>query len=51
MEQAFKVCTVLEMTAKIYRMALSVGEPYVLEDNLVSIMKDYAENHYGQDKP
>ena len=50
MEQAFKVCTVLEMTARIYHLALAVGKPVVLPDDLVACMKDFAENHYGQDK-
>ena len=50
MEQAFRVCTVLEMTARVYQMALAVGQPHVLEDELVAAMKDFAENHYGQDK-
>ena len=50
MEQAFRVCTVLEMTAQIYYMSLSVGKPVVLPDNLVAYMRDFAENHYGQGK-
>lgn len=50
MEQTFRVCTVLEMTAHIYYMALSVGKPCVLSDELVSAMRDFAENHYGQGK-
>lgn len=50
MEQAFRVCTVLEMTAQIYYMALSVGNPVVLPDDLVAYMRDFAENHYGQGK-
>lgn len=50
MEQAFKVCSVLEMTARIYHMALTVGKPAVLPDDLVAYMKDFAENHYGQGK-
>ena len=48
MEQAFKVCTVLEMTAEVYRLALSVGEPVVLPDNLVDEMWDFANNRYGK---
>ena len=47
MEQAFKVCTVLEMTAEVYRLALSVGEPVVLPDELVDEMWDFANNRYG----
>jgi len=50
LEQAFKVCTVLEVTAKIYRMALAIGEPHVISDDLVAAMRDFAVNHYGQDK-
>ena len=48
MEQAFKVCTVLEMTAEVYRLALSVGEPVVLADELVDEMWDFANNRYGK---
>ena len=48
MEQAFKVCTVLEMTAEVYRLALSVGEPVVLPDKLVDEMWDFANNRYGK---
>jgi len=50
MDQAFRVCTVLEMTARIYHLALAVGKPVILPDDLVACMKDFAENHYGQDK-
>ena len=48
MEQAFKVCAVLEMTAEVYRLALSVGEPVVLADELVEEMWDFANNRYGK---
>ncbi len=47
-EQAFKVCTVLEMTAEVYRLALSIGEPVVLADELVDEMWDFANNRYGK---
>lgn len=50
MDQAFKVCTVLEMTAQIYQMTLAVGTPHVISDEQVAYMKDFVENHYGQDK-
>lgn len=49
-DEAFKVCTVLEMTAKIYRMALSVGRPSVISDENVVSLRDFMEHHYGQDK-
>ena len=48
MEQAFKVCTVLEMTAQIYQQTLLLGEPHVLSDDLVDEMWDFANNRYGK---
>ena len=48
MEQAFRVCTVLEMTARIYYQALSIGTPHVLSDELVDEMWDFANNRYGK---
>ena len=48
MEQAFKVCTVLEMTAQIYQQALLLGEPHVLSEELVDEMWDFANNRYGK---
>lgn len=50
LDQAFKVCTVLEMTAQIYQMALSIGKPVEISEENVAIMKDFVKNHYGQDK-
>lgn len=50
MDVVFKVCMVLEMTAKIYYKALSIGEPVVIKDEQVAFMKDFVANHYGQDK-
>ena len=48
MEQAFKVCAVLEMTAEIYQRALALGVPHVLPDELVDEMWDFANNRYGK---
>lgn len=48
MEQAFKVCTVLEMTAQIYHLALNIGRPVVLDDEQVDAMWDFANNRYGK---
>ena len=48
--EAFKVCTVLEMTAEIYYKALMIGKPCIIDDEKVAFMRDYALNHYGQDK-
>ena len=50
MDSAFRVCTVLEMTAKIYHKALAIGEPEAIDDEKVSFMNDFAANHYGQGK-
>ena len=48
MEEAFKVCAVLEMAAEIYRLALQIGTPHVLEPELVAEMWDFARNRYGK---
>lgn len=48
MEQAFKVCAVLEMTAEIYQKALAIGQPHVLSPELVEEMWDFANNRYGK---
>ena len=48
MEQAFKVCAVLEMTAEIYQRALMLGQPHMLSDDLVDEMWDFANNRYGK---
>ena len=48
--KAFKTCAVLEMTAQIYQMALAIGKPHVIPDDLVAFMRDFAENHFGQGK-
>ena len=47
---AFKVCNVLEMTAHIYYMARSIGEPEPISRENVEYMRDFAANRYGQDK-
>ena len=49
-EQAFKVATVLEITARICYMAKQIGEPIQISDSNLKAMDDYAKNHYGQDK-
>lgn len=50
MDAAFRVCTVLEMTSKIYYMARCIGRPAPISAALVASLKDFAENHYGQGK-
>lgn len=51
MEAAFKVATVLEVTAQIYNLIEATGnQPKEISEENKAIMKDFAENHYGQDK-
>ena len=47
-DHAFRVCTVLEMTAKIYYMALCIGDPEPIDDEKVAFMADFVKNQYGQ---
>jgi L-fuculose-phosphate aldolase len=49
-DTAFRVCEVLEMTAQIYRKALTIGEPNVISQDNVAYMKDFMEHHYGQNQ-
>lgn len=48
MDTAFRVCTVLEMTAEIYQKALAIGKPEPIDEDKVLFMKDFVANHYGQ---
>ena len=48
MDGAFKVSTVLEMTAHIYQLARAIGKPVIITDDLVAIMNDFAYNQYGK---
>lgn len=49
MEGAFKVAKVLELTAQIYQMILTMGqEPVLLSDENIKIMQDFAKYKYGQ---
>ncbi|MBQ3404607.1 MAG: class II aldolase/adducin family protein [Oscillospiraceae bacterium] len=50
MDEAFKVSTVLEMTAQIYQMSLTIGKPFIISDENVAYMRDFITNHYGQGK-
>lgn len=50
LEKAFKVAKVLEMTAQIYHMCLTIGTPYKISDENIATMLDFAQNHYGQNK-
>ncbi|MBP3873976.1 MAG: class II aldolase/adducin family protein [Lachnospiraceae bacterium] len=47
-DRAFRVCTVLEMTARIYYKALCIGDPKPIDDDKVAYMVDFVRNRYGQ---
>ena len=48
MPTALTVCHVVEKTAHIYIMALSIGTPQLLSAEDIKAMQDYKKNHYGQ---
>lgn len=48
MPTALTVCHVVEKTAQIYIMALSIGTPQLLSAEDIKAMQDYKKNHYGQ---
>ncbi len=50
METAFKVCFVVEKSARIYLLAKSAGTPHIISDEDIRFMQDFAKYHYGQDK-
>lgn len=48
MDTAFKVCTVLEMTAQIYYMAKSIGTPKPIPQEKIEYMQNVTVKNYGQ---
>ncbi len=48
LKECFKVASVLETSASIYRMALSIGKPIGIDPESIKWMRDFALNHYGQ---
>ncbi len=50
MNAAFKVCKVLEMTAQIYYMARSIGEPKAIPQDKIDYMQNVLCKTYGQTK-
>lgn len=48
MDTAFKVCTVLEMTAQIYYMARCIGKPVPIDAEKIAYMKEFVSKSYGQ---
>ncbi len=51
MDAAFKVCTVLELTARIlYMIEATGGKPCPISDENIAAMQDFVRYHYGQGK-
>lgn len=51
MDAAFKVCTVLEVTARIlYMIEATGGKPVPVSAENIAAMQDFVKNHYGQGK-
>ncbi|MCD6122389.1 MAG: class II aldolase/adducin family protein, partial [Spirochaetales bacterium] len=48
LKDALKISYVVEKTAQVYIMAKSIGTPYLISDEDVKAMQDFARNHYGQ---
>ncbi len=48
MKTAITVCHVVEKSAHIYIMALSIGTPHLITEEDIKAMQDYKMNHYGQ---
>lgn len=51
MDSAFRVCTVLEIAARIlYMIEATGGKPDLISDENIAFMQDFVQNHYGQGK-
>ena len=48
MNDAFMVCTVLELQAKLYRKAMKVGTPFIYPEELTKANYDFKNNRYGK---
>ncbi len=48
MKTALTVCHVVEKSAHIYILALSIGTPQLISAEDIKAMQDYKKNHYGQ---
>ncbi len=48
MEEAMKVCYVVEKTAHIYILSKSVGKCRIIPEEDIKVMQDFAKNAYGK---
>jgi L-fuculose-phosphate aldolase len=47
-EEAYKVCLIVEKSAEIAYISQNLGKPFVLSDEDIKIMREYYLNSYGQ---
>lgn len=47
-EEAYKVCLIVEKSAQIAYLSRTMGSPCILSDGDVQVMRDYYLNSYGQ---
>ena len=47
-EEAYKVCLIVEKSAQIAYISKNLGEPFILSDKDIEIMREYYLNSYGQ---
>ena len=47
-KECFKVATVLETSSQIYYQSLTISKPYIINQEDVAWMYDFAQNKYGQ---
>ena len=48
MSMALTICKVVEKSAHVYIMSLSIGTPNLIDPEDIIAMQDYAQNKYGQ---
>lgn len=46
--EALRICQLIEKTALIYLSAMNLGEPHILSDAEIELLKDKYHNNYGQ---
>lgn len=48
MDAAYKVCDVVEKTARMYLLSKSLGEARLISSEDIKVMQEFAANEYGQ---
>ncbi len=47
-EEAYKVCLIVEKSAQIAYLSKTMGNPFILDDFDIGVMREYYLNSYGQ---